>query len=318
MKTVFVTATALAVCLSATSGYSQQSSGKKAEKIKSEETIIIKDGKRSSTTIEVRDGEVFINGEKVANTENGNLQKKIIIDNDDRIGSEPMHPFFDRETTSGNKAMLGVYTRSDKKINGAEIERVMPGSAADEAGLESGDIITHINDIAIKDGKQLSDEIAAFKPGEKVSITYERNGKSKLTDAELSKANTATARVFRYPNDMNERFIPNPMVRPFTFDISDMPNADAPKMGIMAEDLTDGKGVKVADVQPNSAAEAAGLHKGDIIRKLNDETIVSVDDLQESVALSKRNQKIPLQYQRDGKTTTTHIIFNKPVKKREL
>lgn len=324
MKAVLVTATALAVCLSATNGYSQKAATKKTEKIKREETIVIKDGKRNSTTIEIKDGEVFINGEKVANTQDGNLQKKIILESDDMLMEPPVQPtpphFFDEAIPApmGNKAMLGVYTRSDKKVAGAEIERVMPGSAADEAGLESGDLITHINDAPIKDGKELSEAIAAYKPGEKVSITYERNGKSKLADAELSKANNSTARVFKYPKDMNDRFIPNPMMRPFTMDISDAPMADAPKMGILAEDVADGKGVKIADIQSGSAAEMAGLQKGDIIRKLNDETIVSVDDLQECVMVSKRNQRVPLQYQRNGKTTTTHIIFNKAAKKREL
>lgn len=319
MKTFIVSATALAICLSATNGYSQKSSAKKTEKVNSEETIIIRDNKSGKTTVEVKDGEVYINGEKVADdTRDGKLQKKIIIENDGDMAMQPMSPFFDGEMPAGNKAMLGVYTNTDKAIKGAEIARVMPGSAADEAGLESGDIITHINDIAIKNGAQLTETIAQYKPGEKVTVTYERNGKSKLTDAELSKAEQHTARVFRYPNDMNERFIPNPMMRPFTLDINDAPMADAPKMGIMAEDMADGQGVRVVDVQPNSAAEIAGLHKGDVIRKLNDETVVSVDDLQECVMLSKRNQKVPLQYQRNGKTTTTHIIFNKVVKKKEL
>lgn len=319
MKTILVSATALAVCLSATNVYSQQSAPKKTEKIKREETIVIRDNKRSNTTIEIQDGEVYVNGEKVANTHDGNLKKKIVIENGDVLMEPPAPPqFFDNEASTGNKAMLGVYTLSDKSIRGAEVERVMPGSAADEAGLESGDVITHINDVSINNGKELSEVVASHKPGEKVTITYERNGKSKLADAELSKAQNSTARVFRYSPDMNDRFIPNPMVRPFTIDINDMPMTDAPKMGILAEDLTDSKGIRVAEVQQGSAAAMAGLQKGDIIHKLNDETIVSVDDLQEIVLTSKRNQKIPLQYQRDGKTTTTHIIFNKTAKKKEL
>ena len=88
MKTILVSATALAVCLSATNGYSQQSAPKKTEKIKREETIVIRDDKHSNTTIEIQDGEVYVNGEKVANTHEGNLRKKIVIDN----GNEPMEP----------------------------------------------------------------------------------------------------------------------------------------------------------------------------------------------------------------------------------
>lgn len=59
---------------------------------------------------------------------------------------------------------------------------VASGSPADKAGLKKGDVITKINDITLGSGGNLSSVIGEFKPGDKVSITYVRDGQTKTTD----------------------------------------------------------------------------------------------------------------------------------------
>ncbi|GAA2064220.1 hypothetical protein GCM10009801_08680 [Streptomyces albiaxialis] len=78
--------------------------------------------------------------------------------------------------------------------NGATISRtgqsegepaVTPDGPADKAGLKAGDVITKLNDTAIDSGQTLIGTIWTHKPGEKVKITYERDGKERTTDVTL-------------------------------------------------------------------------------------------------------------------------------------
>jgi putative serine protease PepD len=57
---------------------------------------------------------------------------------------------------------------------GAKIQEVTKGGAADEAGLESGDVVTAINDEAVGDGVALIVSIRSYEPGDKIELTVER------------------------------------------------------------------------------------------------------------------------------------------------
>ena len=73
----------------------------------------------------------------------------------------------------------------DEVTDGVEIEKVIENSAAEEAGLEKGDILKKVNG---KDIKKMGDVISALddtKAGDKVEVVYERNGKTKSTTATL-------------------------------------------------------------------------------------------------------------------------------------
>ena len=74
------------------------------------------------------------------------------------------------------KYMVGMnYTASDAQ---AEITKVNNGSAMDEAGVQSGDVVTEIDGTKITTGKQMSEYIVAHPFGDKdVNMTVKRNGK---------------------------------------------------------------------------------------------------------------------------------------------
>ncbi|KQY56202.1 hypothetical protein ASD11_16300 [Aeromicrobium sp. Root495] len=68
---------------------------------------------------------------------------------------------------------------------GAEVEKVTDGSAGAKAGLKKGDIITAVNDIPVGSSNALVASIRGYQPGEEVTVTYQRDGKTATTKVTL-------------------------------------------------------------------------------------------------------------------------------------
>lgn len=62
-------------------------------------------------------------------------------------------------------------------------------------------------------------------------------------------------------------------------------------------------GVLVADVEKGSPASNAGLRRGDIILKVNDQPVQKIDDLESHVASRKKSAPLRVEIYRNGKTT---------------
>ena len=90
-------------------------------------------------------------------------------------------------------AKIGASVSLEDTTNGAKIteqgvggtEPVDPGGPADKAGLKPGDVITKLDDRVIDSGPTLIGEIWTHKPGDEVTITYERGGKERTTELTL-------------------------------------------------------------------------------------------------------------------------------------
>ncbi len=80
--------------------------------------------------------------------------------------------------------------------SGALVAGVAPGSAADRAGVKTGDIITSINGVNMKDAGELRNTIGMLRVGDKVEIGLLRDGKARKVNAlisERSELETANA-----------------------------------------------------------------------------------------------------------------------------
>jgi putative serine protease PepD len=69
---------------------------------------------------------------------------------------------------------------------GAQIDRVVPDSPAEEAGLKSGDVLVRIDETRISSSTALVVELRGDRPNESVSITYLRDGSQRVTVAKLA------------------------------------------------------------------------------------------------------------------------------------
>jgi len=75
------------------------------------------------------------------------------------------------------KKELGIKDGPGVFVNG-----VADDGAAKEAGLEKGDFITKINGVDVSSGPELQEQIARYKPGDKITVTYVRGGKESIAN----------------------------------------------------------------------------------------------------------------------------------------
>lgn len=300
------------------------------KKVQQSETIIIEDDKKiksGNTTIEIKDGEVFIDGKKVDQTDKGaNGEVKIIrkkylngkevpVDDDD-IFSSP----FEGLDAVNQRPMLGVTFKNTDHNEGAEVEKVIPKSPAEKMGIQPGDIITKIDDKNISNPKDLVDAIGSYKPGDMVDVTFERAHKMMTKKATLDKQNENFTfnRSMPFGEDIFRDM--NPFFRQFNDDnFSTLPRqAPSPKIGLSVEDRADGEGVLVQEVTENSAASKGGIQKGDVITVYSGEEISNVDELMDAIQKHQTKAKVEVELKRNGLSKKMEISVPKNLKKREL
>jgi putative serine protease PepD len=94
-------------------------------------------------------------------------------------GEEPTHAKLgvsvsDVRTASGEVAQQG-----------AQIGEITPGSTADQAGLEAGDIVTKVDDTRITGADSLVATIRSYRPGDTVTLTWMRDGEEQTAELVL-------------------------------------------------------------------------------------------------------------------------------------
>lgn len=286
--------------------------------------------------LEIKNGEIYIDGKKVTETEiskgkDGKVIQKRIIINGKELSEEEMEGF---EASPGflfnydendKKPMLGVSTKESNNNDGALVESVVPNSPAQKIGLQKGDIITRVNDRNIYAPKDLVEAIAAFKPGNEIEVTYERDHKFLTKNVVLKGRNdVSTFRgsmpfnedIFRQFGDGENPFLMNPYKNnPY---LNNPYLNDNPKIGVSVEDMSEGKGVNVLEVSENSAAQKAGIQKGDIISTFNSKDISNVDELLNAIADAKDKKNVPIEIIRSGVKRQITLTIPKNLKKRDL
>jgi membrane-associated protease RseP (regulator of RpoE activity) len=332
-------------CLAFSMAYAQEPAPK-GDKLGEYDEIIIKrnNNKDGKVTVEIKDGNVLVDGEKLESYKDGDIsvyRRKIRpMDGNNFSFNMPQHggmQFFgegpDNNIRPG-RALLGVLTEK-KEAAGATVKEVSKESPAAKAGLQVGDVITKVDADKIEEPKELFEKIGAHEPGDKVTITYLRDKKENKATVTLDERPRPEFgfRGGRADNDVPEDFFrmmpPNGGGRfDFRGDDGDSrqhdfgrdnrrENNDA-KLGLSVQDTEEGNGAVVLAVAPGSAAEKAGFKPNDIITSLAGTGINSTRDVTNAYRENKDKGTVDVQVKRDGKTQTLHVKVPKRLHKADL
>ncbi len=317
---LLVLASVICIC------YTTQSFAQSANEdvIVRKQSIILDDkNNESKTTIEIKDGKLYVDGKKVSEI-NADTEVKIIKKNtigeqhDFKFDFDNMDtPFAPKSRMFGvkRKAMLGVRTQDAQP--GAEIQDVVEGSAADKAGLKKGDIIIAVDEENIQSSQDLVKKISEYDKGDEIKIQIERNGRADNLMATLEapkSPKTAWRRgnSFSMPFENIEKMfdMPNGNFRVFSS------SSAKPKLGIEVEESEDG--IEVLSVQPNGAADKAGIQKGDEIKTIEGEEVSSLSELQREIARNKGNKKMYIGVQRAGAIKSLPVVLPRAKKRAQF
>jgi len=144
---------------------------------------------------------------------------------------------------------------------GAVVTRVTKGSAAAEAGLQSGDVITSVDGQPVQSASDLRNKIGLRRAGEKVSLEVLRAGKTRQIEARIS-----TPKVVRAKGASVHAALAGATLGEL---------GDTGERGV--------KGVKIIDVAQGSAAWEEGLRAGDVITSVDRQPVQSLSDLEHAV-----------------------------------
>lgn len=151
-----------------------------------------------------------------------------------------------------------------KTPGGLYVNEVVEGSAAEEAGLRKGDIITAIDGVKTNDASTLVEKIARHRPGDKVTLDYMRNGAKKeavvVLRNKVGKSEPVTRETMDVAEVLGGKFV------------------DASKS--VCNELEIRGGVQVISVKKDGLLGRSGIREGFVITYINDRPVLSVSALQ--------------------------------------
>jgi serine protease DegQ len=168
---------------------------------------------------------------------------------------------------------------------GAIVTQIEPGSSAEQAGIEAGDVIVAIDGQPIDNTADLRNEIGLTRAGGSVEVTTMRGGERNTVRATVAAETASGAARARAADPASVSLLAGAT-------IMELP-ADHPAYGRV-------RGVWVSAVAAGSAAARFDLRADDVITGVNREPITSVADL--ASALNDARPPIALQVQREGRS----------------
>lgn len=188
-------------------------------------------------------------------------------------------------TQWNEQGFLGVSPAGQTK-NGSTGARVniVDKSAAKKAGLKNGDVIQSLNDKKIEDYEDIEDFMEKVKPGEKIKVQYEREGKSNTIEVTVGKRGAWDWGALDGKDDIEINICSKEACLGIYNDCNAGPN---------------GAGVTILDFTDHSAAKDAGLLTGDVVVSVNDVPISSHEELWNELAKFQPSQSIRVGYLRN-------------------
>ena len=182
-----------------------------------------------------------------------------------------------------------------KETSGVLISNVRPGSSAEKAGLKRGDVITAINGEKIEDSNTLRNKVAGTLPGNQIKLTVTRDGSQQELVATLDEFDGENASRNPDSQQQNE---------------NNQNQSQSGKLGLSLQPVTpqiarqlqlpdNSEGLVVTEVEPNGAAAAVGIVRGDVILEVNRQSVRTLDDVQSALERAG-NKPVALLVARNG------------------
>ena len=224
------------------------------------------------------------------------------------------HAEFKKEYEAKMKrGFLGIIADDEAADSeGVLLEDVVENSGAAKAGLQAGDLITKVNGTAVSKLMDMAPFLKNAAPGDKIDLTYVRDGKTVNRAAVLGKIPQ------KYLDEYKQKHIEKRYAM----------NADRGFMGTIikiekeqTEDaegnltettkgLTD-KGIIISEIVPESGAAKAGLQANDVITHVNGQSVLPPEMFMEALKGTKPGDKVNVTYLRDGKTANVSVVLGK-------
>ena len=168
----------------------------------------------------------------------------------------------DAEKAKGNDPDLGV-------VEGIYVNVVNDATAAEDAGLQKGDVITDFDGKHVTKMSELQEALAQHRPGDKVSVTYRRNKKEHKVDVTLRNTQ-GTTKVLE------------------EVDLDQMGVSLKPISDELKKQLDINYGLEINAIR-NGKMKQAGAGKGTIILQVNEQKMTTAEDWEEAVKAANQS-----------------------------
>ncbi|HXQ84965.1 MAG TPA: Do family serine endopeptidase, partial [Xanthobacteraceae bacterium] len=166
-----------------------------------------------------------------------------------------------------------------KQATGALVSEPQKDSPAAKAGIQSGDVITSVDDTAIHDARDLARRIGTMSPGATVKLGMIHQGQDK----------TVTLTLGTMPNEKQASNDQNQNQR-------EVPDSDIPRLGLTLAPANkvsgaDDNGVVVTAVAEGGVAADHGFQVGDVILDVGGTAVATPSDVRKSLADARTQGK---------------------------
>ncbi|MCC6412864.1 MAG: PDZ domain-containing protein, partial [Saprospiraceae bacterium] len=180
---------------------------------------------------------------------------------------------------------------------------VVSNSAAKQAGLKNGDVITEMGGYPIRDWEDISDVINSSKPGDQVRIRYDRNGQSMESIANIG-VSDIELKMDHIGEAFEKKFAPKTQI---DLEVSEKSAC----LGVYTQGaaMADQQGAEIIDFTDVSAAREAELTTGDVIMSVNGIRVKNHSDLWNEIAKYKPEEKINIEFLRGEQPKTAEAVL---------
>lgn len=177
------------------------------------------------------------------------------------------------------------------KNGGTIVRQVVPGEAADKAGIRQGDVIVRVNNQDVTPDQTLSYIVANVKPGARIPVELVRDGRKQTVTVTVgTRPPEEQLAGFDPDDDPNESITPDNGVTSATslgIAVTPLTSQIARSIGVDSN----AKGAVVLGVDPNSEAAGKGLKRGDLIVSVNRMPVATSADIARIIDQAKTNRR---------------------------